>query len=53
MVADIAIHRDDANNPHAHVMLTMRTLDQDGFGKKNRDWTADFVNSNILENRHT
>ncbi|CAK8583999.1 hypothetical protein BMEGG_06257 [Priestia megaterium] len=45
MVADIAIHRDDANNPHAHIMLTMRNVDQDGFGKKNRDWNADFANA--------
>jgi hypothetical protein len=45
MVADIAIHRDDTNNPHAHIMLTMRNLYQDGFGKKNRDWNADFANA--------
>ncbi|CAK8583970.1 hypothetical protein BMEGG_06228 [Priestia megaterium] len=45
MVADIAIHRDDTNNPHAHIMLTMRNVDQDGFGKKNRDWNADFANA--------
>ncbi|MEH7005472.1 MobQ family relaxase [Priestia megaterium] len=45
MVADIAIHRDDANNPHAHIMLTMRNLDENGFGKKNRDWNADFANA--------
>ncbi|MGG0481637.1 MobQ family relaxase [Priestia megaterium] len=45
MVADIAIHRDDTNNPHAHIMLTMRNIDQDGFGKKNRDWNADFANA--------
>ncbi|MED4284256.1 MobQ family relaxase [Priestia megaterium] len=45
MVADIAIHRDDANNPHAHIMLTMRNIDQDSFGKKNRDWNADFANA--------
>lgn len=45
MVADIAIHRDDLNNPHAHVMLTMRTIDENGFGKKNREWNADFANS--------
>lgn len=45
MVADIAIHRDDTNNPHAHIMLTMRNLDQGGFGKKNRDWNADFANA--------
>ncbi|QSX24528.1 MobQ family relaxase [Priestia megaterium] len=45
MVADMAIHRDDANNPHAHIMLTMRNLSEDGFGKKNRDWNADFANA--------
>ncbi|AXI32863.1 molybdopterin-guanine dinucleotide biosynthesis protein MobA (plasmid) [Priestia megaterium] len=45
MVADIAIHRDDTNNPHAHIMLTMRNLDENGFGKKNRDWNADFANA--------
>lgn len=45
MVADIAIHRDDKENPHAHIMLTMRTIDEHGFGKKNRDWNADFANA--------
>lgn len=45
MVADIAIHRDDKNNPHAHIMLTMRSINENGFGKKNRDWNADFANS--------
>ncbi|MFZ4167046.1 MobQ family relaxase [Brevundimonas sp. NPDC058933] len=38
MVADIAIHRDDANNPHAHVMLTTREVSEEGFTTKNRDW---------------
>jgi hypothetical protein len=38
MIADIAIHRDDPNNPHAHVMLTTREITTDGFGQKNRDW---------------
>ncbi|WP_312756077.1 MobQ family relaxase, partial [Rummeliibacillus suwonensis] len=45
MVADIAIHRDDKENPHAHIMLTMRTIDEHGFGKKNREWNADFANA--------
>ncbi len=37
MVADIAIHRDDKNNPHAHVMLTMRQFNEDGeWGNKKR-----------------
>ena len=38
MVADIAIHRDDQENPHAHVMLTTREISEDGFTVKNRDW---------------
>ncbi|KZM52399.1 MAG: molybdopterin-guanine dinucleotide biosynthesis protein MobA [Bacillaceae bacterium] len=38
MIADIAIHRDDPNNPHAHIMLTMREIRENGFGKKNREW---------------
>lgn len=38
MIADIAIHRDDPNNPHAHVMLTMRTITENGFGNKERTW---------------
>ncbi len=38
MIADFSIHDDENGNPHAHIMLTMRELDGDGFGKKNRDW---------------
>ena len=38
MIADVAIHRDDKDNPHAHVMLTTREITEDGFNKKNRDW---------------
>ena len=38
MIADIAVHRDDPENPHAHVMLTTREISEEGFGKKNRDW---------------
>lgn len=42
MVADIGIHcpkaSDGGEQPHAHVMLTMRDLTQDGFGNKRRDW---------------
>jgi len=37
MVADMSIHWND-NNPHAHILLTTREIDGDGFGKKNRDW---------------
>ena len=30
MVADVSIHRDDQNNPHFHVMLTIRPFHKDG-----------------------
>lgn len=37
MVADIAIHRNDKNNPHAHVMLTNRPFNPDGtWGNKSK-----------------
>lgn len=37
MVADVAIHRDNADNPHAHVMLTNRPFNADGtWGKKSK-----------------
>ncbi|WP_227698606.1 Ti-type conjugative transfer relaxase TraA [Sphingomonas hengshuiensis] len=42
MIADLNVHwdigADGEAKPHAHVMLTMRELNEDGFGKKNRDW---------------
>ena len=39
MVADVSFHELDSHNPHAHIMLTMREIDRDGFSeKKNRDW---------------
>jgi hypothetical protein len=38
MIADVAIHRDHPENPHAHVMLTTREISEDGFTNKNRDW---------------
>lgn len=40
MVADLSIHRDNPENPHAHVMLTTRTVGPEGFGPKRRDWNA-------------
>ncbi|MDN6839305.1 MAG: MobA/MobL family protein [Tetragenococcus halophilus] len=37
MVADVAIHRDKQENPHAHVMLTNRPFNLDGtWGVKSR-----------------
>jgi len=42
MVADFALHdpkyKDGHQNKHIHVMLTMREVTPEGFGKKNRDW---------------
>ena len=38
MVVDLALHRDNPENPHAHLLLTTRELTQEGFGHKRRDW---------------
>lgn len=38
MIADYAIHDVDGYNPHAHIMLTLRPIDEKGFGKKAREW---------------
>ncbi|MFG1402071.1 Ti-type conjugative transfer relaxase TraA [Xanthobacter sediminis] len=44
MIADLNVHWDLAEDgtpkPHAHVMLTMRSVDEDGFGPKVRDWNV-------------
>jgi len=44
MVADLNVHWDHAADgtakPHAHVMLTMRAVGADGFGKKVREWNG-------------
>jgi Ti-type conjugative transfer relaxase TraA len=49
MVADLNVHwdigADGEAKPHAHVMLTMREVDGDGFGAKVRDWNrTDLLN---------
>ena len=42
MIADLNIHwdigEDGQPKPHAHVILTMRRVDEHGFGGKVRDW---------------
>lgn len=39
MIADVAFHHLKSENPHAHIMLTMRPLnEQKEFGKKERSW---------------
>jgi len=40
MIADFAIHDKGDGNPHAHILLTTRDVDKNGFGKKNRDWNS-------------
>ncbi|MEN6623052.1 MAG: MobQ family relaxase [Smithella sp.] len=60
MIADINIHN-YKDNPHAHIMLTMREVTGEGFGKKNRLWNkkeeinawrrkwAEKINTKLLE----
>jgi Ti-type conjugative transfer relaxase TraA len=42
MIADLNLHwdigADGQYKPHAHVMLTMRSADENGFGAKVREW---------------
>jgi Ti-type conjugative transfer relaxase TraA len=42
MIADLNVHwdigEDGMRKPHAHVMLTMRAVDKNGFGQKVREW---------------
>ena len=40
MVADLALHLDNSENPHAHVLLTTRKVTREGFGAKQRDWNT-------------
>ncbi|GGA84898.1 hypothetical protein GCM10011491_10620 [Brucella endophytica] len=44
MIADLNVHwdigEDGLPKPHAHVMLTMRSVDENGFGPKVRDWNS-------------
>lgn len=46
MIADAALHapgKGDDRNLHGHIMLTMRHLEPDGFGNKNRAWNANAI----------
>ena len=65
MIADLNVHwdigADGMAKPHAHVMLAMREVGEDGFGPKVRDWNrtelveqwrerwADHVNARLAE----
>lgn len=53
MVADINIHRDDSNNPHAHVLLTTRPFNEDKtWGKKVQTKTQYDENGNPILNKN-
>ena len=53
MVADISIHRDDINNPHAHVLLTQRPFNADGtWGKKTKTRMQYDENGNAILNKN-
>lgn len=53
MVADISIHRDDMNNPHAHVLLTQRPFNLDGtWGKKTKTKTRYDENGRAILNKN-
>lgn len=38
LVATVAWHELDSENPHAHVMLSMRPIENETWGKKPQDW---------------
>lgn len=42
MIADVSLHdtlaADGGRNPHAHILLTLRKIEADGFGLKERSW---------------
>ena len=54
MIADVNFHDLESNNPHAHIMITMRDLIvADGkveFGNKNREWNSKDL---LLEQRQS
>lgn len=65
MIANYAIHKDDPNNIHCHIMTTTNEVTVDGFAKKNekgREWNkpenllkwrqsfADITNKHLAEN---
>ncbi|WP_317178485.1 MobQ family relaxase [Pectobacterium sp. HCp5_1] len=50
MIADIAFHDLNGGNPHAHVMLTLKPITTEGFGKKDRSWND---KSNVIKWRES
>lgn len=56
MIADVSYHNpkagDGGENPHAHIMLTMRDITLEGFQKKNRSWnTAVFTKDDYIRDK--
>lgn len=53
MVADISIHRDDSNNPHAHILLTQRPFKEDKtWGNKTKTKTRYDENGQPILNKN-
>jgi len=38
MIADVALHDKGDGNPHFHCLLTTRSVNENGFSNKNREW---------------
>jgi|GEM_PF-1734605 len=63
MICDWNVHWDEGN-PHVHVLVTLRHLTEDGFGKCAREWNAtdftvklrrhwsEYANYHLLLNKH-
>ncbi len=51
MCADICIHDKDGKNPHAHIMLTMRPINEDGTwgDKQKKEYTLDHNGNKIYD----
>jgi ATP-dependent exoDNAse (exonuclease V) alpha subunit len=51
MVAQVSVHEPEPDNgqrnPHAHLLLTMRAVNADGFGKKNREWNGGWMATGV------
>ena len=54
MVADVALHapsrEGDRRNEHAHILLTLRKIEGNGFGGKDRVWNEDSLLEHWREN---
>src|SRR5690606_13382450 len=55
MVADVSIHRDQSENPHAHIMLTVRPFNEDGTwaNKRIKNEEGKWIHSTNWNDRET